>query len=255
MSNEEKSIPLEDIDVSDLGLHDSMVRKGLFLGHLTLPQVEELVKDRGLLRAIQDRGYKDPVVSLEAESLEDNRIHIHLPQGEDLFFLRLRLGSFPVAGPNPVRLISVDWFQTQNIRRKEHLFPGQKYPGLGFGVLRVFKSLLHAFVERTGASGIITVPEYFHDAVLFHRFMHCRFLNPEKAADFENLQILPGARELSRAIHDGRVKEKKSGEIYSWRHGEMVFFKMDYLNRMVFDSKYERAYRRSLQSGKYVLDE
>ncbi|MCB1139414.1 MAG: hypothetical protein KDK23_11690 [Leptospiraceae bacterium] len=253
MSNEEKSIPLDDLDISDLGLHDSMIQNGLFLGHLRTPEVESVVQQSGLLEELKGRGYKEFTLSVEVESLQDNRIHICIPGGEDLFFLRLHLGSFPLVGPNPARLISIDWFQTQNPRMAhKRLFPGQKYPGLGFGILAAFRSLLALLADRTHAAGIITVPEYFHDAVLFNRYMKCRFLNPEKAADFENLRILGNVRAVSAAIQAGKL-QRKNGEVYAWRHGEMVHFRPDYLNAMVFDDSYNRLLRQHLDPKKYVL--
>ncbi|MCB1169938.1 MAG: hypothetical protein KDK25_06365 [Leptospiraceae bacterium] len=253
MSNEEKSIPLEDLDISDLGLHDSMIQEGLFLGHLRTPEVQSIVQQSGLLDELKGRGYSEFSLSIEVESLQDNRIHICIPEGEDLFFLRLHLGSFSLAGPNPARLISIDWFQTQNPRMAhKRLFPGQKYPGLGFGILTAFRSLLSLLADKTHAAGIITVPEYFHDAVLFNRYMKCRFLNPEKAADFENLRIHGNVRSISAAIQEGRMR-KRSGEIYAWRHGEMVHFRPDYLNAMVFDDTYHRLYRQHLDRKRYVL--
>ncbi|MBI41839.1 MAG: hypothetical protein CMF59_19760 [Leptospiraceae bacterium] len=253
-SDDEKTIPLEDIDVSELGLSGSVDRPELFLGHLKESEVKEILLRLGLFREIEARGYKDWILSIETESLADNRIHVYSADHQDLFFLRLKLGDYPVTGPEPIRLVSIDWFLTQNIRSKgENLFPGQKHPGLGSQILFIFKNMVREFVECSHASGTITVPEYFHDAILFTRFMECRFVNPEKAADFENLRHLGNIRAVSAAIHGERVQERKTGKTYHWRHGEMVSLKGEALNRTLFSRDYEKKYRKTLEPGKYLL--
>ncbi|MEQ8351062.1 MAG: hypothetical protein RH862_06240 [Leptospiraceae bacterium] len=250
--DDEKRIPLEDIDVSDLGLVEPL-RSDLFLGSLKVTEVEDVLKNLGLFREIENRGYTDWKLLVETGSLQDNRIHIY-SRDTDLFFLRLKIGMYPVAGPAPLRLISVDWFLTQNLNYSgDKLFPGQNYPGLGSGVLFVFKDLIREFVERSHASGIITVPEYFHDAALFTRFMECKFVSPEKAADFKNLSFAGKLRRTSHAIHSGRVREKKTGAIYRWRHGEMVSFKSEHLNRTLFDRQYWKLYKKHLDPNKYEI--
>lgn len=249
----EKSIPFEDIDVSELGIEGSVDRPDLFLGHLKESEVRELLVELGLLDELGERGYSNLKTIVEFGSLDDNRIHIRSDSDEDLFFLRLKIGNYPIVGLSPVRLISIDWFLTQNIRAAARdLYPGQKYPGLGSGVLFVFKNLVRQLVEITRVSGIITVPEYFHDAMLFTRFMECKFANPEKAADFQNLQILRNIRKLSTAIHSGQIVERKTGEVYRWRHGEMLSLKGEYFNRSLFNDDYRRSFKSALNPKKYI---
>ncbi|HBS03379.1 MAG TPA: hypothetical protein DEA96_00335 [Leptospiraceae bacterium] len=253
-TDDEKSIPMEDIDVSELGLSASVDRPELFLGHLKESEVQELIHRLGLIREIENRGYRKWTLSIETESLADNRIHIYSADHQDLFFLRLKLGGYPVIGPEPLRLVSIDWFLTQNIRaRSDNLYPGQKFPGLGSRVLFIFKDIVRELVDRSHASGTITVPEYFHDAILFTRFMECKFVNPEKAADFENLRRLGNIRTVSSAIHNNRMRERKTGELYKWRHGEMVSLKGKILNRSLFDRSYFKTYKKQLDRTRYEI--
>lgn len=236
-----KEIPLNEIDVHDLGAKFSghLTSESAFLGHIAIPRLKDLLEALGFRQKLQTLGFQ-PVLEIETKSDQDQRIYYKTADDDILFFLRVKLGNYQLSkNSSPRQLVAVDWFQTQNIYgRKKDLFPGQSYPGLGIGIIAVFKQLVLKLVELTDSDGIITVPEYFHDAVMFVKLLNLRFVNPQKAADYEHLLELGPVKEISRAVEARTVSDMREKEPYHWQHGEMVKFLNSGFESAVFDDSY-----------------
>eukprot|EP01135_Chromosphaera_perkinsii_P003120 Nk52_evm9s236 gene=Nk52_evmTU9s236 len=116
-------------------------------------------------------------------------------------------------------LLQIEWLLLQNPlaprNHKQQLFPGQKYPGLGIGPL-----VLKIFREMTGhmnRDGMVNVPMYFHNALLFSRYF--MFLSPifegiflTLVADLKEDLRRYGLPSVSNAILQGRLKLKPENE-------------------------------------------
>ena len=256
MSNRSKDISLDDLDLEpSLGFHSSLTDRGLFLGRLPREEVIRLLQSHGLLRAIEDAGYPNLAIEIEAGSLLDNRLHIKSADGDELLLLRLRLHDYTFPDGSRREFLYIDWLALQNVNStRSDLFPGQKYPGLGFHVFKRLTGVLRDLLEISGADGVATVPEYFHDAALFQRQGY-RFVNPVKAARFAGVASLPDhtLKQISRAVHEEQVFDSNTGDPYLWRHGEMIFCKSDVLGALIFDTEYRRSFEREVRSGRFRI--
>lgn len=132
----------------------------------------------GLFQAVQERGWTD----MSIETWAHDERHTLLIDGrpasdgerERLVELVVRRDRLHIAPPAPDRsweVLTVDWLSLRNpigtFTEDRMRLPGQDAPGLGVGE-RVLE-LLYRVVDRLKLDGLLTVAEYFHNAVLYAR--------------------------------------------------------------------------------------
>ncbi len=262
----EKDIELTDLDPvalnADLGAgplvkqDDGQVR---IFGKYTEAEITELMEWSEIFAALKDKGYKN--YRLELQYLSDMDQRIFVKEDDDiLIHIRLKLSDFRFrlhAGAPTRKLLYIDWLLTQHPKSKrirpERLFPGQELPGLG-----IF-SQISDFITNLGlgvnARGAFNIPEYFHDALLFHRQFY--FYDPVREALFRALirdLSRYGARRISRALTDGRVRDSK-GESVTWKPGEMISPLGPELEEMLWDPDYHTRVVRGLKRYKFTMVE
>ena len=195
-------------------------------GKYTQEQVHMLMEWSGIFQALHDKGYSQTDVELQYLSDQDQRIFVR-EKDEVLIHIRLKLSSFHFRlhpGAPRKKLLYIDWLMTRHPHtkklRRDRLFPGQDMPGLGiFGHISDFITNMALGV---GAKGAFNIPEYFHDAVLFHR--QFRFYDPVREAFFRALLRdlrKHGIREISHALSENRVISGH-GDPVSWTPAEMI---------------------------------
>jgi len=117
------------------------------------------------------------------------------------------------------RTVSIEWLQMQNPRAtftlERRRLPGQKYPGLGVG--RWMVELLRLMAERLECSGLMNIPNHYHNAYLYSKQMLC--FNPEDQGWLEAMKRdLTGMPlvEMSEAIDAGRLRVNGGDEPVPW---------------------------------------
>lgn len=226
-------------------------------GKYSHKEIEELLAWSGVYDAVRDKGYKD--IRLELNYLSDLDQRIFLKEGDEvLVHIRLKLSYFRFRlhpGAPRIKLMYIDWLMTRHPRttafRPERLFPGQDDPGLGvFNQLSDFITNLSIGV---GARGAFNIPEYFHDAMLFHRRFN--FYDPIREAFFRGvLRDLRrfGAREISHAFSESRILNQH-GEVVSWQPGEMITMLSPDLEEMIWNQEYYTRVIRELKRVRFQL--
>ncbi len=250
---------LEEIDFADelpAATHFSG-REKLFLGSLSREELWQALEDSHIIAAVRERGYWP--ISLETEFLteRDHRFYL-LFRNEKILHMRLRLSFFRLHR-HPLmpamKMLFIDWMQSRHVLRgathTRELFPGQDVPGLGiFSRIDIF---LRNLVVATHAFGGFNIPEYFHDALLFHRAF--RFYDPAREAFFRALMrdLRPhGAREISRALSEGRIRNRKN-EVQEWHGAEMLIFTHKPYAESIFDKRYDREVERKMREFSFSL--
>lgn len=231
----DKVFELPDLDDDDI--LDELHGRSLFTG--THPdgevrifnkfresEIQELMDWSGITTEINLKGYKDFKIELQYLSELDQRILI-TSESEILFHLRLKLSHFRFRlnlGAPSRKLLYIDWLMTRHPKahkiRPERLFPGQDMPGLG--IFSEISDFVFNMALGVGAKGAFNIPEYFHDAVLFHR--QFRFYEPAREAFFRALirdLRKHGVRKISTALSEGRIKDQDGQEV-NWEPGEMI---------------------------------
>ncbi len=239
-----------DLNLGDISTEFTSVRQGnqLFFGKFSIEEIKEFIGESGISKTLASRGYEETSIEVNVMSYLDNRIYIKNQRGEILVHMRLKMDDFYFRKINQsLNVVFIDWLLTQNINfgKSKHkgLFQGQEYPGLNlFKEITYFIKLLS---EKIGAHGVFNIPEYFHDAVLFHKYF--RFLEPSVEVEFLSLIssfTKKNLRNISEAIHNGRVVYKKTGEIYEWKHSEMIYSDLNYIQEQLFGKDYSNELKK-----------
>jgi acetoin utilization deacetylase AcuC-like enzyme len=202
----------------------SSAKSTRFLEYYSLHGVELALERYGVFDRLRKKGYDDLTLEFELDdpSGQSLRVRTRGNRSESLAELKVRRERRLFAG---LELLAVEWLLLQDPRavanRGRVALPGQEHPGLG--MLREVSALLILICERLGLDGLLIVPSHYHIAALTTG--HCRFVDPTDEARFEALrEALAGTRlaEASRAIEEGRVVDRESGEPFRWKPAPMV---------------------------------
>ncbi|TGN20652.1 hypothetical protein [Leptospira idonii] len=251
---------LDELSLVDVSreLNTSLNMEPRLFNRFRQQEVEELLLESGLLKAVQSRGFPDSVLSIEVLNDFDNRVYIKTKNNKILVHMRLKVSQFHLKGDDEeFPMVYIDWLLTQNLnfagsKLKKELYFGQEYPGLN--VLNEITDFIRLLSQRLGTSGAFNVPEYFHDAALFSRKF--RFIDPEKEGTFRALiRSFKGTnlRQLSSLIHKNKVCFE-SGEPYEWKYGEMISCTDIYLEKKVFQDSYFKKVEEIKQKLKFTLN-
>lgn len=196
--------------------------------------------DEGLRLALDRYGFFDAVrrrgwdhFTMHSHAVDER--HTLLLDGTDpdgatgrLLELVVRRDRLHVEGVDRAwEVLTVDWLGLRNPNGRfteERLrLPGQDAPGLGMGE-RVLE-LLYRVVDRLGLDGLLTVAEYFHNAVLYSREL--KYVDPWYDGQLTALTRLLVERErltfaqAAWAVHWGLVRGPDDAAIV-WRGEAMV---------------------------------
>jgi hypothetical protein len=246
-----------ELNLSDPGqdLKGFRIEEGLIFGRFSKEDILNMLENSNVLSKLVERGYPNYILETNFLSYLDNRIFIKNENGQVLVHLRLKMDNFEFSKiQRSLKMIYIDWLLTQNLKMgklegKKKLFDGQEYPGLN-----IFKEMTRFILGMSrdlGAHGIFNVPEYFHDAVLFHK--NFKFLDPRKEGNFRALiQSFKkySLHVLSGLIHQNRIYDEVEGKTYNWKHGEMFYTESIEIHDMIFDKKYFEEVEHSKHKSK-----
>lgn len=245
---------LDDMDLTD-DLHTGPLITGgpvpRIFAKYAEAEIHELMEWSGIFKALKEKGYIETHLELQYLSDQDQRIFVK-EKTEILIHIRLKLSSFRFRlhpGAPQRKLLYIDWLMTRHPRikqfKKEKLFPGQELPGLG--IFTHITDFITNLALGVGAKGAFNIPEYFHDAVLFHR--EFQFYDPVREAHFRALirdLRKYGAREISKALGEGRISNA-DGEVLAWSPGEMISILDPELEEMIWNPEYFTRVVRELK--------
>lgn len=201
-------------------------RETRFLGFYTRHGIELVLERSGFLDRLRDLGFQHPTLDFHLEDPGGQTVRLwgDPDQRELLVEIRLLRDRRSVPG---MELLRVEWLLMQNPRTEfspeRPPLPGQEHPGLG--MLQDLVALLIVACERLHLDGLVFVPSQFHVAA--YGRSHMRFLRPETQRRFDALfrffsDAGTGFAEATRAVAEGRVRDRESGEIVRWRPEPMV---------------------------------
>ncbi|MCU0825314.1 MAG: hypothetical protein MUF77_11810 [Leptospira sp.] len=257
--NQSDWLNLDELSLVDVSreLNTSLNMEPKLFNRFRKEEIDDLLKESGLLHAVEVRGFPKSFIELEVLNDYDNRIYIKTADKRILVHMRLKVSQFQMKGDDEqFPMIYIDWLLTQNLKfepggLKKELYFGQEYPGLN--VLNEFTIFILNLSKTLGTSGAFNVPEYFHDAVLFSRKF--RFIDPEKEGTFRALiKSFRGInlRNLSSRIHQNKVCFD-DGEPYQWKYGEMISCTDVYLEKKVFQESYFKKVEEVKEKTKFRL--
>lgn len=248
----------DELDLVDLEheFQSSHRLEKAFFGLFSQDEVEQMLDEAKIFTRLKQRGYSSWLLEVDPISDLDNRIYIRNQNREILLHMRLKLGNLTLAKLQEThKLVYIDWLLSQNVnygkmQEKKKLFEGQEYPGLN--IMKEVTHFISTLMVKVGANGAFNVPEYFHDAVLFHK--NFRFVNPQKEGSFRKLLYTfrkYSLRRVSQFIHEKKIYPVGGSQPYEWKYGEMLHTKASYLLEKLFDEQYhqmvDQAYEENFE--------
>ncbi len=233
----------------------------LFLGRYTLNQVAATLKKRNFFKEAKKRKLWPLEFDLDSseyplqrfrifhEKKKSENMIVDLKIKEGVFRLKKELTlDFPVS---ECSFLFLEWLTLQNpllnFSVEKSPLPGQKHPGLGLGK-KVVDIFIH-LARITDKDGIIAFPAYFHNALLFSRYLY--FINPEKTGEIQAIrETFPDVtfKQLAWIVHLDCMRDSE-GKKYEWKAEEEVYPLNKDLKRY-FESK---AYRKIVEESKKHL--
>ena len=263
-----------DISPEELQLELTKIPTPLFLGRYNQEQIRAKLERHKILSMLRAQGFHPLILAVESDGLIEHRIVIHTGEmryDKILLELRLREGVFKVkeavnkAHPELLRLLEtdtvamlwIDWLLLQNpfigFNSQKPPLPEQKYPGLG--ILNLVVPLIGEFAQETYKQAVLDIPEHFHGAVFYARWM--RFFNPEMEGKMRAI-----LRDLSKynlaliswGIKLGGLANTKKDDFEDWKPGEQIYALSPSLRDYFDSSVYQEFSERAYSENSYQLD-
>lgn len=161
-----------------------------------------------------------------------------------------------VSSYSAFKLLYLEWLTLQNpvlkFTANRPPLPGQMYPGLKLGkkVLEMFTYL--ARINRD--DGILVFPCYFHNALLFSRFL--RFVRPEKEGELVAIRKLFRSVpfvQLAWIIHLNCLRTAE-GNVFEWKAEEQIYPMNNALKKYFESREYKERVKAAAVSRKYSID-
>lgn len=259
----DKMLPIVDITEQDIleDIHAKPLIQGKFdnktviFGKFSEQEIFELLNWSGVFEKIAKKGYKDARLELQFLSEMDQRIFIKW-NNEVLVHIRLKISNFRFRFSPDIptkKLLYIDWLMTRDPIRKQKiekkLFQGQDAPGLG--IFNEIADFIFNLSLGLGVKGAFNIPEYFHDALLFHR--QFRFYDPQREAFFRalirDLRHIK-AKNITEALSNNQIYDQDN-QIVQWTPGEMITIIDPEFSDFIWNQEYFMKVIRYLKRYKF----
>jgi hypothetical protein len=263
-----------EISPEELQLELAKIPAPLFLGRYSKEEIRTKFERCQILPELRSAGFDPLILEVESDGLVEHRVLVHTGErnyDRVLLELRLREGVFKVkdtiARINPqlhklfqaetIPMLWIDWLLLQNpfarFPDRKPPLPEQKYPGLG--ILNLVVPLIGEFASETRKHAVLDIPEHFHGALFYSRWM--RFFNPEMEGKMK--AILRDLKNFSLAaiswgvLLDG-LFNRSLGRFEDWKPGEQIYPLSINLEHYFDSPIYRELAEKALAENHYSLD-
>ena len=266
-------IPDASLDLGQEDMEELMTGRGsarLFLGYYTDEKIREGFKRFSVHKTMEGMGLGSYNIQLDASD-PDRQVLIVRPVN-DPDGKKLSEDTEPIAecilreavlSPNdsieaqidPRAYLVIQWIRLQNpfaAFDPKTLLPGQNFPGLGVGdkVLQMFDAL----IDRLHLEGIITRPEFLHNAILYSRAF--KFLRPDAEGQLralmEQLSHL-NLWQIAWASEKGFVVENGEKKRFNWYQSEQIWANCSHLVDYFGSDRYRGLVKDAQEKATYTL--
>jgi len=238
----------------------------LFLGRYSMTEVLAVLEKKNFIKGAQKRKLWPLDFDLDSSEFPLQRFQIFFKKKEPqnlIVDLKIKERIFRSANKfdsefflPEYKFLCLEWLTLQNplksFSRERSPLPGQKHPGLNLG-----KKVLDMFVylaRITRNDGLLGFPAYFHNALLFSRYLH--FIDPQKKGEIQAIRkTFPDVpfKELAWIVHLNCLR-RGNGEIYEWEAEEQIY-PLNKGLRNYFDSKkYKERVKEAQKRLNFSID-
>lgn len=232
--------------------------------------IHALFEEGGVLAALEQKGFHDVEVVVETEGralphalLYGSKAGVrHLLLEACVGEATVRPDAFRRYGytiERPIDLAVVHWVREEDptaiFRADRPPLPLQQHPGLG--VLRQAFRVVVRMAADMEKDGVVSVPKFFHDAVIFFRSRLFLFLDGDEQGRFEALLRdlkRVSLRDASLALVNGLVRDEHNAVVH-WAAGYQVFPLSPLLTAYFHSPQYAARVRAALAAVQYHLVE
>jgi hypothetical protein len=262
---------LSDLDFSESDLfHLDIGKRGtvLFLGYYSKEGIDLAFHKYGIYKKLSKKGFKNVVIDLDTQDAYKHKIALyHDKKHKDNLIIELvvRKTYFKIEMPWDCEIngryysaLAIDWLLIQNIFAdftvQRPRLPGQKYPGLGFS--HIVLELLLIICWRLNLSGLVNVPEHYHNAYLYSKAFF--YLDPNEQAKFQALKKTFKKYPLdliSWGIDWGCVIDLNYDQPFAWMAEEQIIPLEKELKSIFFSKRYKEYVLQNESRYKFAFDE
>lgn len=270
LSQEQLSRLTEDgveIDPTDFFHREPEQRTNqLFLGYYSKSGIKLAFEKYGIFDDLKKRGYQNLHLAVNIEDPYKHRLSIYsMENGKRLLLVELilRRKHFQIETPFASKIsgrsfefLFIEWLTLQDPRASftpnRQRLPGQNFPGLRRG--KIAYELLFISCKRLRLAGMMSVPEFFHNAQIYSKTFH--FLNPElegkRRAIDRDLLSEHSLAEMSWAIDLGCVTE--NDQPFKWFTSELLMPIDADLKNYFASEAYQNYMNAAFKKNRYSLD-
>lgn len=166
----------------------------LLFGRISAAEILQDLRQRGLQQRLAEKGYHDlkaelAQVGVGQEALKITASHSDSRERQLLMELKAFWGRLPLPDGISARALVWDWLELRDpmseFRPSRPPLPGQTAPGLS--MFHDLVELMRHYVSQTDAEALVTIPQHFHNAVLYQKesALRYRFLDPLRQGQLE----------------------------------------------------------------------
>lgn len=240
-----------------------------FLGYYSKEGIELALEKYGVYKRFEQIGFGNLRLLMDTRDPYRQRLAIYsviekLNAGLLLAEIVARRKHVKIESPFPspvadrtFEMLYVEWMCMQDPRKKftpeRPQLPGQNYPGLGGG--KIALELIVLACQRLRLSGVLNVPEYFHNAQMYSKAL--KFVYPEcegkRQAIERDLLKENNLAAVSWAIDLNCVRE--NGKPFKWFIGQQLIPTHSELKKYFRSNQYEALVKQTRERYHYTLDE
>ncbi len=229
----------------------------MFLSVFSRHAVELQLEELGILDRIRARGFRRPLVALDATRGLGQVLRIYGDSDRADLLVELKVGRSRTLVPE-FEVLEVNWLRLQNPRATfgptRPRLPGQEHPGLG--ILREFAGWLVVMAEMLRLDGIAFMPSQYYMAAVGAQ--HLSFLNPQAQGRFEALRLAVrqlGIARATLAVDAGAVIDDSTGAPVRWEPSVTVLPVSERLRQIVSNPEYRETAAQARAAASFRLDE